>query len=83
MTISPAQCRAARGLVGITQVDLATKSGVSARTIAHFEVAARRPIPANLKALQHALEAAGIIFTNGDEPGVKLRLAKRKKGRKA
>jgi hypothetical protein len=27
----------------------------------------------NLAAIQHALEAAGVEFTNGDQPGVRLR----------
>jgi hypothetical protein len=31
---------------------------------------------AAVQAIQRALEAAGIEFTNGDEPGVKLRKAK-------
>jgi hypothetical protein len=29
-----------------------------------------------VQAIQRALEAAGVEFTNGDEPGVKLRKAK-------
>jgi hypothetical protein len=28
---------------------------------------------ATLEAIQHALEAAGVDFTNGEQPGVKLR----------
>jgi hypothetical protein len=31
------------------------------------------PTPEQLAAIQEALEAAGIEFTNGDEPGVKLK----------
>jgi transcriptional regulator with XRE-family HTH domain len=78
MPISPAQSRGARGLLGISQGELASASGVSLRTIQHFEMGQRQPIPATLGAMQGALEAAGVEFTNGDEPGVKLRLAKRK-----
>jgi transcriptional regulator with XRE-family HTH domain len=73
MEITPAQCRAARALVDITQDRLAELSGVSKRTIAHFEAGQRTPIPANLSMLQQALEGAGVEFTNGGEPGVKLR----------
>ena len=75
MTISPAQCRAARGLADMTQTQLAQASGVSLRTIAHFEKGQRQPIPANLAALQRALEAAGAIFIdqNGEGPGVRLK----------
>lgn len=73
MEMKPAQCRAARALVDITQDRLAELSGVSKRTIAHFEAGQRSPIPANLTALQRALEEAGVEFTNGGEPGVKLK----------
>jgi transcriptional regulator with XRE-family HTH domain len=73
MDMTPAQCRAARALVDITQDRLAELSGVSKRTIAHFEAGQRSPIPANLAALQKALEGTGVEFTNGGEPGVKLR----------
>jgi transcriptional regulator with XRE-family HTH domain len=60
------------------QAELAEQSGVSLRTIAHFESAERQPIPANLSALQRALEIAGVEFIaeNGGGPGV--RLAKRR-----
>ena len=63
MSISPAQCRAARGLVDLTQDQLAKLSGVSKRTIAGFETERTVPIPANLRAIQHALETAGVRFT--------------------
>jgi hypothetical protein len=29
-------------------------------------------MPANRAAIQHAFEAAGVEFTNGDAPGVRL-----------
>jgi transcriptional regulator with XRE-family HTH domain len=64
MSISPAQCRAARGLVDLTQDQLAKLSGVSKRTIAGFETERTVPIPANLRAIRHALEMAGVRFIN-------------------
>lgn len=75
MSLTPAQCRAARGLVNMTQQQLATASGVSLRTITHFEKEERTPIPANLRMLGEALESAGVIFIpgNGEGPGVRLR----------
>ena len=75
MKFSPNQCRAARGLLGITQVHLARKSGVSLRTIISFEQGEREPMPANRRAIRGALEAAGAIFidANGEGPGVRLR----------
>jgi len=72
MELSPAQCRAARGLLGISQDRLVELSGVSKRTISNFEAGQREPIPANRAAIKRALEEAGAEFTNGDRPGVRL-----------
>lgn len=65
MSISPAQCRAARGLLNLTQVQLAHLSRVSLRTIVSFEKGTRVPIPANASAIQSALEGAGVNFVEG------------------
>lgn len=75
MKFSPNQCRGARGLLGMTQAQLARKSGVSLRTIISFELGERQPMPANLRAIRSALETAGVIFidANGEGPGVRLR----------
>jgi transcriptional regulator with XRE-family HTH domain len=78
MMITPAQSRAARGLTNITQAQLAAASGVSLRTIAHFEKGERQPIPTNLAAIRAALEAAGVVFLADGEvadggPGVRLK----------
>ncbi|HVM79921.1 MAG TPA: helix-turn-helix transcriptional regulator [Stellaceae bacterium] len=75
MNLTPAQSRAARGLLGMTQAELAKKSGVSVRTIAHFESDERQPVPATLDALQRAFKAAGVVFIseNGGGPGVRLK----------
>ena len=70
---APALSRAARGLIDWSQSDLAAASGVSLSTVRDFETGKRTPIANNLAALQRALEAAGVEFTNGGEPGVKLR----------
>ena len=82
MDITPAQCRAARGLVDLTQVGLAKVSEVSLRTIIHFEAGERRPVPAVMAAIRRALEQAGVDFIaeNGGGPGV--RLAERHRHRK-
>jgi transcriptional regulator with XRE-family HTH domain len=69
----PAQSRAARGLLGWSQTRLAALAGVSLSTVSEFEKGQRSPIPNNLAALKRALEAAGVEFINGDEPGVKLK----------
>lgn len=66
MSISPAQCRAARGLLAITQDQLAKKSGVSKRAILSFESNKSQPIRANLAAIKSALEQLGVEFQDRD-----------------
>ena len=51
-------------------------SGIPKRTIARLELAEGSPQRRTLAAIRAALETAGVIFTNGDEPGVKLRNSK-------
>lgn len=70
---SPAQSRAARGLIDWSQTELASAAGVSLSTVRDFETGKRVPISNNLAAIRRALEAAGVEFTNGGEPGVKLK----------
>jgi hypothetical protein len=74
MGISSAQLRAARALVRWSALDLAKASKVGVATIRRVEVM-EGAIPvtsANEAALRAALEAAGVEFTNGDQPGVRL-----------
>jgi hypothetical protein len=72
--ISSAQMRAARALLRWSAVDLARASKVGVATIRRAEVA-KGEIPvtlANEAALRRALESAGVEFTNGERPGVRL-----------
>jgi predicted transcriptional regulator len=67
--------RAARALLRWEQRHLSDASSVSLPTIKRLEakagiLAAHR---STVAALRGALEAAGIEFTNGDQPGVRLR----------
>ncbi|TGP50559.1 XRE family transcriptional regulator [bacterium M00.F.Ca.ET.230.01.1.1] len=71
MTISAAQCRAARGLIEMDQAVLARAANLSRNTIVDFEKGRRTPGTNNLAAIRAALEAAGVEFINGT--GVKLR----------
>jgi transcriptional regulator with XRE-family HTH domain len=75
--ISPAQCRAARGLLDWSQQRLAETANVGNATIRNFENGHSSPMNATLDVLQRALEAAGVEFTNGGEPGVKLKAKSR------
>ncbi len=73
MRIAPAQCRAARAMLGWSRDGLAAAAKVARRTVVDFERGARRPYDRTLADIQHALEAAGIEFTNNDAPGVRLK----------
>jgi transcriptional regulator with XRE-family HTH domain len=75
MTITSAQCRAARGLIEMSQADLASAAVVTRGVIIDFENGSRVPQRANMDAIQHAFETAGVIFVeeNGEGPGVRLR----------
>jgi len=74
-TLSSELLRGARGLLRWTQQGLSAASLVSLATIKRLE-AGQGVLAANattVAALRRALEAAGIEFTGGSSPGVKLR----------
>jgi DNA-binding XRE family transcriptional regulator len=62
MTISSAQCRAARAMLELDQATLAAAANVSRNTIVSFERGQRIPNINNLLAIQATLEAEGIEF---------------------
>ena len=57
---------------------LAEKAGVRPATISNFETEKRSPNRATKAAIQRAFEAAGVEFTNGAKPGVRLAAAELK-----
>jgi DNA-binding transcriptional regulator YiaG len=67
--MTPAQCRAARGFLDISQPELAKAASVGVSTVRDFEAGRRAPMLQNLKAIQAALEARGIGFVGQDENG--------------
>lgn len=73
--ITPATCRAGRGLLDLTQKQLAAAAKVGLSTVKAFEGEQSTPITNNLLAIQVALEASGIEFIpeNGGGPGVRLK----------
>jgi transcriptional regulator with XRE-family HTH domain len=73
--MTPAQCRAARGLLNWNQDHLALAARVSVVTVRNFENDKSTPQRATLDVIQRALEAADIEFIseNGGGPGVRLR----------
>lgn len=70
--MTPAQCRMARAGISWGVRDLAAAASVAMGTLVDFETGKRTPQPRTLAAIRTALEAAGVEFTNGDQPGVKL-----------
>jgi transcriptional regulator with XRE-family HTH domain len=72
---TPAQSRAARGLIEWSQEQLADSSHLGLSTIRDFEKGRRVPTHNNLEAIKRALEGAGVEFIpeNGGGAGVRLR----------
>jgi transcriptional regulator with XRE-family HTH domain len=75
---SIAQIRAARGLLGWSQAQLAEAAGVSRATVNRAETIAVSA--AATTGLVEALQKGGIIFVeeNGEGPGVRLRKKSRR-----
>ena len=69
------QLRMARAAIGWGVRELAEKAGVTANTVTRIENGADAK-QSTINSLQHALEAAGVEFTNGGQPGVRLKASK-------
>lgn len=65
------QLRMARAAVGWGVRELAKKAGVTANTVTRIENGADAK-QSTMDKLQSALEAVGVEFTDGDQPGVRL-----------
>ena len=74
--VTPALCRAARGLLGWNQDDLAKAARVALNTLRNFEAGKSTPMVNNLEAIQAALEAAGVEFIPENGGGAGLRMKK-------
>lgn len=73
--ITPQQCRAARGLLDWSQLELAGKAGVGIVTVRQVEAGIGVPRRATLVVIRQAFEKAGVDFIdeNGSGAGVRLR----------
>jgi transcriptional regulator with XRE-family HTH domain len=72
MSISPAQLKEARRLLGWTLSVVGGKSDLSTSTISFFETGRRRPSALGVSKIRKAFEAAGVEFMNGGQPGARL-----------
>ena len=77
--ITGAQIRQARKLLGWSANELARRTSMQTSRVHRSEcVNGELPITTQHAAvIRQALEKAGVEFTNGDEPGVKLTMGKR------
>lgn len=80
--MNPNQLKSARALLGWSFERVAARSGTSAQLVRTYEKTGRimsmnipgRPVPIDaVAAVRTTLELAGVEFTNGDAPGVRLR----------
>jgi predicted transcriptional regulator len=77
------QLRAARGLLGWSQSDLAARAELSLPTVKRVETGTGPRVSEIARTkLQRTLESAGVVFIdeNGGGPGVRLRKRQQKKG---
>jgi transcriptional regulator with XRE-family HTH domain len=84
LKVSVRHIKAARALLGWSQEKLADAAGVSIPTVKRLEAAGDGPLGGAAETeskLRAALEGAGIEFTNGGSPGVRL-IPKSRAGRK-
>lgn len=78
-SLTPAECRAARGAIKWTQSKLAQTCGIKEQTVSEFERARTKAHPLTIKAMREALIDAGVIFERqGDFFVIKFREARKR-----
>jgi transcriptional regulator with XRE-family HTH domain len=73
MPVTSAQIRMARAALNWTVRDLAEATGLHRNTINNIEVGRYAGDPESLVVIETVLTRAGVEFTNGNRPGVRLR----------
>lgn len=73
--MTPAQCRAARGLLRWNQDDLSREASVSVVTVRNFENEKSTPQRATIEVMRQCFERAGLEFIpeNGGGAGIRFR----------
>jgi len=67
----------ARAALRLSVRDVATMASVSTNTLTRLENGEELK-PRTLEAIRNALEKAGVEFTNGDQPGVRMKRSSQK-----
>jgi transcriptional regulator with XRE-family HTH domain len=75
--ITAEQYRMARAALRLSVRDVATMASVSTNTLTRLENGEELK-PRTLEAIRNALEKAGVEFTNGDQPGVRMKRSSQK-----
>jgi predicted transcriptional regulator len=77
--LTPAQCRGARGMLGISQIELAQTADLGLSTIVDFEKSRRPVSEESLKKIYDALVRCGVEFiaSNGGGAGVRLKRSRK------
>ncbi len=70
------QCRMARAALQIGIIGLAKMAKVAPGTISRLE-AGMELKPRTIEAIRNALGRAGVVFIDGDEPGIKIKKKRR------
>jgi transcriptional regulator with XRE-family HTH domain len=70
LVITPAQIRAARSLINLSQSELSEVTGVSQTSLSAIEREGKAPRGKTLEVIREALESKGVEFTQGE--GVRL-----------
>jgi transcriptional regulator with XRE-family HTH domain len=70
--ITVEQVKAARKLLGWSQLTLSFEAGLSQRTVVDFETRVGQPREKTVSRIQHALESAGVEFAAEGATGARL-----------
>jgi transcriptional regulator with XRE-family HTH domain len=73
MKIGGRQLAAARTLLGWSQDRLAEAADLSRQALLRWENDQTAPHEATIQRVVQVIEAAGVEFTNGDQPGVRFK----------
>jgi transcriptional regulator with XRE-family HTH domain len=67
--LHPAQCRAARAILDMTQKELAARAGVPKLTLQRFERAVTSPMATTRDKIERAIQAAGVELVDDPATG--------------